>query len=280
MKLGFISLACPAWDLATICQRAREYGFDGVDFRGLQDSVDVTLRPEFTTELSTTRRLLDEAGIAVSGISSSLQICDADRLSTNLEEARRTIPIAHELNVTAIRVFGAGDLRAHSREELAEVGRRTMAAILELPGARDLRWVFETHDNWISSADCRLLLERIPEAAFGALWDIGHTSRVGGESPSETLSRLGDRILYVHVKDAIYERNHPQAMEDGWRYVAPGKGQLPLSQALSLLRQRGYDGWIIFEHEKRWHPELEEPTEVLPQFVRWIRSVLQQREPP
>jgi sugar phosphate isomerase/epimerase len=279
MKLGFITLACPAWDLATICQRAREYGFDGVDIRGLQDAMDVTLRPEFTTELRTTRRLLDEAGIVVSGISSSLQICDGERLATNLEEARRTIPIARELNVAAIRVFGAGDLSAHSRHELAEVGRQTMAAILELPGARDLKWVFETHDNWVSSADCRLLLERIPEAAFGALWDIGHTSRVGGEPPGDTLSRLGGRISYVHIKDAIYEPDHRQAMQDGWRYVPPGKGQLPLQEAVNLLGRRGYDDWMIFEHEKRWHPELEEPTEVLPQFVRWIRSVLQQREP-
>ncbi len=38
-----------------------------------------------------------------------------------------------------------------------------------------------------------------------------------------------------------------------------------------MLRKQGYDGWLIFEHEKRWHPELPEPDEIFPQFMDWIR---------
>ena len=34
MKISFMTLGCPGWDLDTICARGREYGFDGVDFRG------------------------------------------------------------------------------------------------------------------------------------------------------------------------------------------------------------------------------------------------------
>lgn len=274
MKCAFTTLGCPTWDLATICRRAREYGFAGVDFRGLQERVDVTQSPEFTTGLAATTRILADAGIAVSGISSSIQICDETKFDTNLDEARRTIPIARRLQVQAIRIFGGGDVTSRSREELAGIGQRTMAAVLTLAGARDLRWVFETHDNWVSSADCRLLLDRIPDPEFGALWDIGHTSRVGNEAPQKTMAALGNRIFYLHVKDAVYDPRHAQAMEDGWRYVAPGTGELPLAEAIRLLRQTGYDGWLVFEHEKRWHPELPEPEEIFPQFVTWIQNLL------
>ena len=63
-------------------------------------------------------------------------------------------------------------------------------------------------------------------------------------------------------------------MEDGWRYMLPGAGQLPLAQAIALLKSNGYDGWIVLEHEKRWHPNLPEPEEIFPAYVRWARPLL------
>ncbi len=273
MKLGFTTLGTPDWDLDTICRRGQEYGFDGVDFRGLKEEIDVTVLPEFTVSLAETVTKLNAAGLS-GGISTSLRIGDEALFAENLEEAVRTIPVARELGIGVVRVFGGGDVEAHSREELADAGQRTMEAVLELEGARELQWVLETHDNWISSADCKLLLDRVPDPAFGILWDIGHTSRVGSEAPEETMAVFGDRITHLHVKDAVYDSSHPQAMKDGWRYVEPGAGQLPLAEAIELLKERGYDRWLIFEHEKRWHAELPEPEEIFPKFMAWIRGIL------
>jgi len=273
MKLGFTTLGCPAWDLDTICRKGAEFGFDGVDFRGLQDEIDITVMSEFTTGIAATRRKFADAGLKVGGISSSLRVCEEGKFDANIEEAKRTIPVAGELSVETIRVFGGGVGEPGSREELAAVGRRTMEAVLALDGARHFRWIFETHDHWISSAECRLLLDGIPDSEFGALWDVGHTSRVGDEAPEASLEALGDRVYGVHVKDAVYDTEHPQAMKDGWRYVTPGEGQLPLAEGIGLLGERGFDGWVIFEHEKRWHAELPEPKVIFPKFVAWFRSL-------
>jgi sugar phosphate isomerase/epimerase len=273
LRIGFSTLGCPAWDLDTVCSRGSEYGFDGVDFRGLGPALDITVLPEFTVDFEETREKLARAGLSVSGISSGLKICASDRLDENLDEARRTIPIAKALDVAAVRVFGGGDLEAHSRETLVDAGQRAMEAVLDLEGAREIQWVLETHDNWISTEDCRRLLDRIPDRAFGMLWDMGHTSRVGGEDPVDSLEVLGDRVRYLHVKDAVYDPDHPRAMEDGWRYVAPGMGQLPVAEALALLRDRGYDGWVVYESERRWQPEMPEPEEIFPEFVAWYRAL-------
>jgi sugar phosphate isomerase/epimerase len=217
---------------------------------------------------------LDEAGLAVSAVSSSITVCVAEKRAANLEEARRTIPVARALGAQNVRIFGGGDLASASREELAKVGRECIESILALDGAQDLHWLFETHDLWIQSQDCRLLLDAIPNPAFGALWDMGHTSRVGGEAPADTYAVIGRRVGYTHVKDAVFDPSHPQAMGDGWRYVYPGTGVLPLADSLLLLKANGYDGWVQFEHEKRWHPELAEPEEIFPAFVQWVRTVL------
>ena len=272
-KLAMMTLGCPAWDLPTIISRAAEYGFDGVDFRGIRDQIDITRLPEFTTGVAETRRRFADAGLAVCTIASSIKVCDPDARAASLDEARRTIAVARELGVPNVRVFGGGPVEQIGRERAAAIGVETMEAILALDGAAEIRWLFETHDHWIRSADCALLLGAIPDPAFGALWDIGHTSRVGGESPAETYAALGDRVGYVHVKDASHDPDHPQAMADGWRYVPVGTGSLPLAGGIEILAGNGYGGWVGFEHEKRWHPELPEPEVAFPHFVRWFRSL-------
>lgn len=273
MKLSFTTLGCPAWDLDTIIGRGTEYGFDGVDFRGIGEQIDITRLSAFGADLRATASRFAGAGLAVSGISSSIRICVPEKMQDNLEEARRTIPVAQALGCANVRVFGKGD-ESEEREKLADIGRDCMERILELDGADGLNWVFETHDAWIKAADCRLLLDRIPSQAFGALWDMGHTSRVGGESPAQSCAALAGRISYTHVKDAVFDGAHPKAMKDGWRYVPPGTGDLPLAEAIALLDEQGYDGWIMFEHEKRWHPELEEPEEILPEFLAWAQPLV------
>ena len=274
MKISFMTLGCPNWDLDTICARGREYGFDGVDFRGDLDQIDITLLPEFTTHANQTRRQLDDAGLAVSGISTSLKVCDPDALSQNLEEARRTIEVAKNFAAVNLRMFGGGDRQNYTHQELAQFGCDCVEQILELDGARDLSWLFETHDNWVQAEHCKLLLDEIPDPAFGALWDMGHTWRVGRENPATSYAALGSRIDYAHVKDATYDPQSPLAMSDGWHYVAPGKGELPLVESIELLKAGGYDGWLLFEHEKRWHPNLPEPEEIFPQFVEWAKPLI------
>jgi len=274
MKLAFMTLGCPDWDLDTICRRGQEYGYDGVDFRGYLETLDITLLPQFTTHAAATLRQLNDAGLEVSAISSSIQVCVAEKGKDNLEEARRTIAAARALNCTNVRIFGSGDLKKQTRQDLAATGRGCIESILALDGAHSLHWLFETHDLWVKASDCRLLLESIPDPAFGAIWDMGHTYRIGGEAPKDTFAALQGRVGYTHIKDAVYQPGHPLAMEDGWRYVAPGTGSLPLAESVGLLKSSGYDGWLQYEHEKRWHPNLPEPEELFPVFARWARQFI------
>lgn len=274
MKISFMTLGCPDWSLEKICYFGRSYGYNGVDFRGYLDHIDITFLPEFTTKISSTKRMLDDAGLEVSGVSSSINVCVLENREINLEEARRTIPVAQALNSHYVRIFGGGDLQKYNRNELALIGRDNIESILALDGAKDIHWVFETHDIWIKSDDCLLLLDAIPNPAFGALWDMGHTWRVMGEKPADTIAKIGNRIGYAHVKDAVYDPNHSLTMKDGWRYVFPGSGQLPLEESIHLLKNRGYNGWLMYEHEKRWHPELPEPEEAFKAYAEWIKSII------
>jgi sugar phosphate isomerase/epimerase len=245
-----------------------------VEFRVYLDEIVITKLPRFTTEAASTRRRLNDAGLEVSAISSSIRVCSAENRAANLDEARRTIDVARRLGAENVRVFGGGNLDGSNHAELAKVGLDCVEALLALDGATDLHWLFETHDNWIKATDCALLLDNIANPAFGALWDMGHTARVGGETPEQSYAAIGPRIGYTHVKDAVYDPSHPQAMSDGWRYVLPGEGDLPLADAIGVLRRHGYEGWILFEQEKRWHPTLAEPEVAFPAFARWVKPLI------
>lgn len=274
MKLSFMTLGCPTWTLDDVCRRGREFGFDAVDFRGLGPEIDVTKLPAFTTGIAATSRQLADAGLAVSGISSSLNICNPEKRAGNVEEARRTVPVALALGAPNIRVFGGAFPATVTRERAAAEGADCIREILTIPGADKLNWLFETHDEWIRADQCLELIHRVNHPAFGVLWDMGHTYRVTKEAPADTFAKVGKWVRYAHVKDAIHDTAHPNAMKDGWRYVAPGTGQLPLAESIGILRRGGYDGYLLFEHEKRWHPTLLEPEVIFPQFIAWARGLL------
>jgi sugar phosphate isomerase/epimerase len=274
MKLSFTTLGCPKWDVPTVVTRARRYGFDAVDFHGLGEQLDVTLLPEFTTQLQATGRMIREAGLLVSGVSSSIHLCSPDQGAANVEEARRTIPVVKALGGQFVRVYGGGDIRRHGREGSVKIAGECMRRILALPGASDVHWVLETHDHWIASRDCMMLLEGIASPNVGLLWDIGHSPRYAGESVDTAFEVFGDNVRYTHFNDCRHDPDHPQALSDGWRYVTPGTGDIQLRRAVQLLHSAGYTGYLTFEHQKRWHPEMAEPEQILPAFAQWARRIL------
>lgn len=269
MKLSYTTLACPDWDLQKICQMAADAGYDGIDFRGYQTEIDITRHALFQGPEAP--RMMAEHGLVVSGVSSSIKICDQSQREAALEEARRTIAVCRNLQARHVRVFGGGDSARLSKTALAEAGRETMALILALDGAQELSWNFETHDVWVAAADCRLLLDAIPFPAFNLLWDLGNNFMFTNETTADLWAQAGDRLTYTHIKDA--RRVQDGAHADGWRYVLPGEGELPLAEAVRSLQAAGYDGWYVLEHEKRWHPDLDDPAIVVPAYAKWMRGL-------
>jgi len=48
---------------------------------------------------------------------------------------------------------------------------------------------------------------------------------------------------------------------------------LPIGEVVRVLAEHGYDGYLSFEWEKMWHPELAEPETAFPRFVEHMRSL-------
>lgn len=281
MKLSLTTLGCPAWNLDTLLTNTKKFGFDGIDFRGLLGQLDIAAIPAFNADLPQTVRKIKDAGVEIFGISSSICICNPDRHDRNLDEAKRTIAVCQAIGAKNIRVMGYGNLDTTPRSELVKIGANMMQEIFALPGAKGggLSWNFETHDHWIQGADTKLMLDAVPDDNFAAVWDTA-AAMTRKETPLQTYTALAPRIRYVHLKDAVYVPADPKASKGefgvgtGWRYVDCGTGQLPLAECVAILKRNGYSaggGWLLFEYEKHWHPELPDPEIAFPKFIQWIK---------
>ncbi len=44
-------------------------------------------------------------------------------------------------------------------------------------------------------------------------------------------------------------------------------------EAIDALRNLNYEGYVSFEWEKYWHPEIEEPEIALPDFIQAVKKL-------
>lgn len=268
MKLSFTTLGCPDWTLDDILRRTPALGYTGVDFRGYAGEVDLRKLPEFTTGIRDTARQVREAGLAISGLSSSAHMFDPtpETRRASLDEMKGYAEMCHAAGVPFLRIFG-GALHGVAMGEALPRAAETLRAAAEIAAAAGITIMVETHDDWVATPPLARVFELAGAPANTAiLWDVHHPFRIAGESPAETFANIGRHTCYTHWKDS---RATPGGKYELCRF---GEGDLPLREIYDTLVAGGYDGWHTFEWEKRWHPELPDAATAFPDFIRVMRS--------
>jgi glucosamine-6-phosphate deaminase len=271
VRLSFSTLGCPSWSLERVLDVAGREGYDGVELRFLEGDDALWARPELSGDgLAETRRRLRDAGLAVSCVDTRSFFHDPDgRARTRAhDEAARSLELAARLAAPGIRVFGdrvqpgadldsTRDWIAEAMETLADRARGTGVEV----------WI-ESHGDFARAADTLSVVDRVRSRGAGVVWDPANAFEVG-EAPAEGPRVLGPRIRHVHLKDL-------RRSGDGksWTPALVGEGEFPAAEVLALLHGAGYEGFVSFEWEKRWHPAIEEPEVALPRFARWAAGVL------
>jgi sugar phosphate isomerase/epimerase len=114
-----------------------------------------------------------------------------------------------------------------------------------------------------TSASVIDLYERGVGDNLGILWDTLHTYR-HGESPEFTWSQIGDRVRHVHVKDSV------SATAERFDFALLGEGTVPIPAIIGVLNRADYGGFVHFEWEKGWHPEIAGPEIAIPHFAKYM----------
>jgi len=272
MKLSFSTLGCPDWDLDTIIARAGEYGFDGIEFRGIQDELDVSQLAAFGKNTQTTRRKMEAAGISVACFASSVSMSSINQSneSAALDEIKRYVDLCETFRAPYIRIFG-GSIGSMSWQEAIDKAAQLLLKADDILADSTTKILIETHDDWVQSHHLKMLMQQVNLPRVGVLWDVNHPFMFVGEQPETTCRLLKPWIQHTHWKDS---RVQPES-EHGFLPCLMGDGVVPHKRIYHQLREMGYSGFLSLEWEKRWYPQIPGPEVAFPNYVSYMKKLMQ-----
>lgn len=269
LPIGFSTLGCPAWDWLKILDFARQNGFAAVELRGLEGSMDLPARPEFSAaRIAQSKKEIAAHGLRISCVSSSASMHDTDPQvhAQQLADARRFIDLAAELEAPYVRVFG--NKLVAPREPALQHIAASLRELGDYAGPKHVTVIIESHGDFTDSPTLREILDQANSPHVGLLWDAHHTYVTGHEDPAVTVKQLGKYIHHTHLKDSRKEGKDV-------RYVLTGRGEVPVKRQVQVLVESGYTGFYSFEWEKAWHKDLEEPEIAFPDYARVVTQYLE-----
>ena len=269
MKLSFSTLGCPQYTIDAIIEAAVANGYDGIELRAAENTVELWNVKGFTgAGLADTRQKLRDNGIAAVCVGSSASFCvaDAERRQAALDSAQKYIEIAQGLDCPYIRTFGGPLPALQSYTESIKWSREGYELLCELAQKAGIIPLLETHDDFSTSARALDILDGVEASNLGVVWDILHSYRYG-ERLDDSFKKLGRRIKHVHIKDSA------EFSATGFDLVLTGEGKVPIAECVNILRESGYDGYLSFEWEKMWHPEIQSPEVAIPHYARFMKAL-------
>ncbi len=267
MKLSFSTLGCPDFDWPDIYSMAKDFGFQGIEVRGLDNEIfSISGRPFQENNLPKTIEQLKRLHLEIPCLSSGCSLKFADRKEDTIRELKQYIDLAHKLGTPYIRILG--DLTAAPQGEVDD--QLVLSSLRELaPYAEEkgVTLLVETNGVYTDTARLRNLLEQVESDNVAALWDIHHPYRFAGETPEQTVQNLGAYIKYTHIKDSVMENGQVS-------YRMMGEGDLPMKSIIRALKSINYEGYVSLEWLKQYAPDLSDAGIVFPHYANFMSQYM------
>jgi len=271
MKIAFSTLGCPDFDWTDIYSMAKDFGFDGIEIRGLgKDIFAVQAQPFTEAQLPHTVKKLSELRLEIPCLSSGCCLKFADKKEENHNEILQYIELASKLKTPFIRILADSNPQPDGDVD-DEVVLSALKRLVPIAEAKGVTLLVETNGVYADTKRLCKLLNQVESDAIGALWDLHHPYRYAGESAAQTVQNLGAYIKYVHVKDSVIENGKVS-------YRMMGDGDMPIDDFMNALRSINYNGYISLEWVKRWAPDLSDAGVVFPHFAHFMGRYIKKGE--
>lgn len=269
-KYAFSTLGCPKWSLDEIINCAAKNGYHGIEFRGLQGELELSKCKEFKDEnIKATKQKLKDNNLVVINLGSSANLHFADSIERKkqIDHGKRFIDLADQLECQFIRVFPNDLPKDQDRNHTIDLIIKGLVELGAYAKPSKVSILLESHGQVVAKDLLHQIMSSTSQPNVGLIWDIWNMWSVTKESPSEVYRKLKDFIKHVHVKDA-------HLVDNKSNYVQIGKGECPLHESLTALKSSNYDGFLSFEWEKLWHPEIEDPELVIPLYPAIMNQLM------
>lgn len=269
MKLAFSTLGCPGWSWDEIFATAKDLGLDGIEVRGIENEMFAPDIKVFSPDNRTaTMDKLSSAGMIIPILTSGACLGLKENTESYMAEARSYIELAGQLGVPFVRVMITPSPNTGPAVEMNQA-KGLYNELCDYANDKGVKVLIETNGPLADSRKMAEFMKAANPQSAGVLWDIHHPYRFFGETPEVTYANIGEWIRHIHVKDSVMDKGNVV-------YRMMGYGDVPIFDALKLLHNKGYEGFVSLEWVKRWCPDLEEPGIVFSHFASYMGFLLNQ----
>lgn len=187
------------------------------------------------------KRKLDDRKLLLSSIGSPIgKIGIRDDFEEHIKLFRHTLRIAEIMQAPYIRVFSffipKGEKPGDFRTDVIDRIRR----LVDMAASSGVTLLHENEKDIYGDIPerCMEIFDAAGCSNFKAVFDPANFVQCGVETYPEAYEILKDRIVYMHIKDALFESGS---------VVPAGHGDGKLREILGRLWERGYEGFLSLE---------------------------------
>lgn len=235
-----------------VIDKAAEMGFDGIEFVDITD--DIGAAKDY-------RQYAESKGLEVVALCIGANFAGPD-VKDEIKRVQKKVDIAAALGAKLMRHdvatdFVGGRFNVSYRDLVPDlsIACREVTKYAEQLGVQTMT---ENHGFFSEDSDrIEMLVTAVKEKNFGVLIDIGNFMCVD-EDPTKAVGLLTPYAKHVHAKDFHLKSGVEIDPGDGWfrtragdylRGAIIGHGDAKVCQSLSILRRRGYNGYVSIEFE-------------------------------
>src|SRR5215469_7569884 len=193
LKLSFSTLGCPDWPFNKIVNFAVENNYSGIELRGIQRQMDLTKCKEFSSSenIAATMRMMKDKNLQFVDLGSSAEMhhSDATERKNNLDEAKRFIDLAHQVNCPYVRVF-PNKLPKENREATVDLIVKNLIEAGDYAKGTKVMVLMETHGDVVESSLIKKIMQEVNLQNIGLVWDVVNMWTVTKEPPAQVYSLL------------------------------------------------------------------------------------------
>ena len=264
-------MGTPEYTVCEAIELMSRIGADGVEIV-VQDGYKSGIPCHATKdELTVIKKCAEENGIRIiclTPYNSKFDSLDDSIRLFEIEEIKKVIDYCEFLGAKYIRIYG-GNRSAGDNYKIDERRSKLVSSLRYLGDCaqkKGVMLVIENHFNTmaVSARESVELVQEINHPAVRILYDQANLTFTEKECYSEAVDTQLEYVAYMHVKDLVFKGgvsfhssdvSHPKESERNVFTRIVGEGIIPWPQILSLIKSKGYDGWLSLEYERRWHPD-------------------------